>query len=99
MEGAGELTPSAILLVDLCTSTFSAGTRAIEMSSSSSSSDMKIEVISSIEANFPWKMMKLGIAHRGLPSFIQSPEMEGLEKILTCPFCWKIDKAKASTSQ
>lgn len=59
---------------------FSAGTRAIEMSSSSSSSDMKIEVLSSIEANFPWKMMKLVIAHRGLPSFIQSPELKGLEK-------------------
>lgn len=48
MEGAGELTPSAILLVDSCSFNFSAGARAIEMLSSSSSSDMKIEVLSSI---------------------------------------------------
>lgn len=97
MEIARELTPSAILLVNFCSFNFSAGTRAIEMSSSSSFSDMKIKVLSSIEAYFPLKMIELRIAHRGLPSFIQSPELEGLEKMLICLFCWKIDKAEAST--
>lgn len=94
MEGAGVFTPSASLLVDLYSFNFLAGAGAIK----TSSSDIKIGMLSSIEANFPRKMVVLGIAHTGLPSFIQCPELEGLEKMLICPFCCKIDKAESSAS-
>lgn len=76
MEGAGVFTPFTSLLVDLCSFNFLAVAGAIR----TSSSDIKIGVLSSIEANFPRKMVVLGIAHTGLPSVIQSPELEGLEK-------------------